>query len=355
MLTSLSISGFRGIPALKIDDLARVNIFLGGNGAGKTSILEALAAIANPVHPGMLATMSTWREMPGVNSVAPAGLEAFFYSMETSPIRLEFVVDGVTQRLTITALVGIEGTFEMDTDADSASSQSSTAAAEDQLVGVIYSYEPVIGDEPIVVEMRLMPQGYHTSNAKQVSHLGSFYIHARRATSSGETANLLTRLYERKADDLLVSALREVDPRLVRMHSGLQGNQPVIMVDVGGSRMVPMNVLGDGFCRCALIATGLLWGQAKLVIVDEIDSGLHHTVMRSVWENSLNLVRRYDRQLFCTTHDEEMLQATLDAFKDSPDDLRVFRIDRLQDGNVKAEPYRYEEFQRADELGMDIR
>lgn len=35
----IEIKNFRGIDHLKIDDFSRVNIFLGQNGSGKTSIL----------------------------------------------------------------------------------------------------------------------------------------------------------------------------------------------------------------------------------------------------------------------------------------------------------------------------
>jgi len=39
---NIDIKNFRGIEHLKIDDFARVNVFLGQNNSGKSSVLEAL-------------------------------------------------------------------------------------------------------------------------------------------------------------------------------------------------------------------------------------------------------------------------------------------------------------------------
>ena len=51
---NLEIKNFRGIDRLVMDDFSRVNVFLGQNGSGKTSVLEAilmLAGMSNPMLP----------------------------------------------------------------------------------------------------------------------------------------------------------------------------------------------------------------------------------------------------------------------------------------------------------------
>ena len=41
-ITSLKIDGYRGLRNFAVDDLADVNILLGDNNCGKTSVLEVL-------------------------------------------------------------------------------------------------------------------------------------------------------------------------------------------------------------------------------------------------------------------------------------------------------------------------
>lgn len=43
MITKAEIINFRGINALTIEGFSRLNIFVGRNGVGKTSIMEAIA------------------------------------------------------------------------------------------------------------------------------------------------------------------------------------------------------------------------------------------------------------------------------------------------------------------------
>ena len=42
---NIAIKNFRGIDHLEIDDFSRVNILLGQNGSGKSSVLECLLLI----------------------------------------------------------------------------------------------------------------------------------------------------------------------------------------------------------------------------------------------------------------------------------------------------------------------
>jgi DNA repair ATPase RecN len=101
------------------------------------------------------------------------------------------------------------------------------------------------------------------------------------------------------------------------------------------------------------MTTGLLLTNSRFLIVDEIDSGLYYSVMRSVWDGLSTLPNQ--KQVFCATHNEEMLHATLAAFESHQDDLRIFRIDREDDGNVKATKYTYESYRVSSAAGLEIR
>lgn len=51
ILDSLEIRNFRGLQELRIERLGRVNLIVGKNNVGKTSVLEALRLYANPGSP----------------------------------------------------------------------------------------------------------------------------------------------------------------------------------------------------------------------------------------------------------------------------------------------------------------
>ena len=56
MIAELKIKNFRGFDSLELQGLQRVNLIVGDNNAGKTSLLEALCLVADP---------GSWESLPG--------------------------------------------------------------------------------------------------------------------------------------------------------------------------------------------------------------------------------------------------------------------------------------------------
>ncbi len=56
-LERVGIDGFSGLRGLELDGLGRVNILVGGNNSGKTSVLEALSVVCKPYDPKEWLTM----------------------------------------------------------------------------------------------------------------------------------------------------------------------------------------------------------------------------------------------------------------------------------------------------------
>jgi recombinational DNA repair ATPase RecF len=54
VLDSLEIRQFRGLSELRIEHLGRVNLIVGKNNVGKTTVLEALSLYARPGDPKVL-------------------------------------------------------------------------------------------------------------------------------------------------------------------------------------------------------------------------------------------------------------------------------------------------------------
>ena len=186
--------------------------------------------------------------------------------------------------------------------------------------------------------------------------LGCFYIHGRRATSIKETAQALTKLSESEEEEkLFLDVLKKIDPRIKRIRAGIQETFPVVLVDVGLQRMIPIHLLGDGFCRVSLILTGIMGSNSQSIVVDEIDSGLHHSTMKKFWKDLIQLTQQFGVQLFVSTHSEEMLYATLEAFEQSPELLRIFRVERDQEESTQIQKYDYALFRDSERAGFEIR
>ena len=66
-LTHIEIDGFRGLRRLALGPLSRVNVLVGGNNSGKTSVLEAISILAKPTQPAAWIDMIRWRDPGGMD------------------------------------------------------------------------------------------------------------------------------------------------------------------------------------------------------------------------------------------------------------------------------------------------
>src|SRR6476469_6662140 len=60
---NISIKGFRGLKDCTINDLARVNVFVGQNNSGKSSILEAIFLLCGMHAPQLVLTIDLLRNL----------------------------------------------------------------------------------------------------------------------------------------------------------------------------------------------------------------------------------------------------------------------------------------------------
>lgn len=351
MLTTLAIENFRGIQSLSITDLGRVNIFIGDNGAGKTSILESILLTCHPTGPQVVANLAAWREMPGGVGSDAVFSTLFYKSDKTLTPKIDFTDEDGKKTLIISSSQDRSG-FPMALMTGTPTLASTDYASESSIPVIQFTFMDAQNTSHLSRAM-IIPNGVQQIIQRQISGGGCFYIHARRATSIGEMSHVITDLTRLKTIDQFVSAIKSFDGRVKNITAGYLG-APTVLVDVGDPILLPVNVLGDGFCRTSLMITGLFEGSRKLV-VDEIDSGLHVSAMDRFWQTIGGIAREKKKQVFCTTHSEEMLASTIDAFSKNKSDLRIFRIDRTAAGKIVATKYDYDEFFQAKRANADIR
>ena len=155
--------------------------------------------------------------------------------------------------------------------------------------------------------------------------------------------------------DRIVSCLNSVDPEIRRLLTIAAAPGPMIYADVGLPRPIPMGFLGDGTGRLLSMALSFKTASNGMILIDEVENGLHHGAMKSVWENLDWLSREFNVQIFATTHSYECLIAARDALKSAEqDDLHVHRLDR-RDGSVVSTTYPFEALDFTLSYGAELR
>ena len=156
-------------------------------------------------------------------------------------------------------------------------------------------------------------------------------------------------------EEEIIPSLQLLEPRLKRLTLLATGFGPMLHGDIGLGRLVPLPMMGEGIGRLLTLLLAITEAKGGLVMIDEIGTGLHFTILRDVWSAVSNRAREAEVQVFATTHSWECLKAAHDSFSSSSIyDLRVHRLDR-RDGEVKSTTYDSEMTEAALLSGLEMR
>ena len=135
----------------------------------------------------------------------------------------------------------------------------------------------------------------------------------------------------------------------------------IIYIDTGLQRFIPIHVAGDGLKRLLSIITAIYNAKNGIILIDEVDNGLHFSVQQLLWKAIITAAKQFNVQIFATTHSIECLAALNTAaqtFKQNKniidDEIRYFRIERNNDTH-KIYTYEQEIFKLAMEKNWEVR
>jgi hypothetical protein len=157
------------------------------------------------------------------------------------------------------------------------------------------------------------------------------------------------------AEEDLVQTLHLLEPRLKRLLLLMTGGVATVNGDIGIGPPVPVPLMGEGIQRLLSILLAIASAPGGVVLVDEIENGLHYTVMTDVWRAINQAAERFDTQVFATTHSWECIRAAHDAFSAVDGyDLRLIRLDRTGD-DIREVDYNQEMLATAFATGLEVR
>ena len=124
----------------------------------------------------------------------------------------------------------------------------------------------------------------------------------------------------------VVQALQIIEPRIsdIRFLTGggrVSGRFAGILVELDGkpAERVPLGSFGDGLRRLLSLSIAMIQSAKGVLLIDEIDTGLHFSVMAKLWRFIIDAARTFDVQVFATTHSLDCLRGMAQLFEDFPE------------------------------------
>ncbi|OHB63607.1 MAG: hypothetical protein A2Y77_06215 [Planctomycetes bacterium RBG_13_62_9] len=346
-ISTLTIDSFRAFRQLRIEHLGRVNLITGRNNTGKSSVLEALRILASDASPSVIYSILRFREEDAAETEEPARaldpegvfqLSSLFHGFPQFSDKPEPIIitsNGGSRPMKLRMELGwFSEKREPDGSTRLVSQQETLFDKGEALPSLVieaggarrvlplesmqrYSYRRShwtrmdVADEPRLPCVFVSPYG-----GEQTATLGPLWDKIA--------------LSDREKD--VVDALRIIDSEILAVSmvggEGPRRTRTAIVRTASLPRPVPLRSFGDGLNRLFGIILSLVNAKDGLLLIDEFENGLHHTVQADAWRAVFNLAQRLDSQVVATSHSWDSIEAFQRAASENPEEGVLIRLSR---------------------------
>ncbi len=370
-INTLTIRGFRALRDVTLEGLGRVNLITGKNNTGKSSVLEALRILVSDAAHGVIWRILSEREEDRAESDDSNGLSEVdrlipitclfsgFPILSDTRSSIELTADDAARPMRI--VLGIEWFSQQKGPGGSIKlTQPGPGLFEDE------------ENDRIPCLVADTPRGKRLVRLRRFGTRDSIYPHDEPDESrlacvyvgpyGGERTTRLGALWDRIAlsdmEDEVVRALRIIDPDISGV-SMIGGERPgmsrlAIVRSKRFQRPVPLRSFGDGLNRLFGIVLSLVAAKGGVLLIDEFENGMHHTVQLDTWRTIFSMAERLNVQVFATSHSWSCIEAFQKAAAETPEDGVLVRLARRND-QILTTTFRENDLEVVTAEGIEVR
>jgi len=314
VISKLMIERFRGISNLKIDNLNHVNIFVGDNNCGKTSVMETLQLFRTSELLGNVYTIARQRESiywMGANSLYENFICMFPHDGSNLQIRVSGMCNGKNVNYSIEGkekqiLIDVKeiDSFLVRETADWLVAESKTEEFE----GVIsYRYGDMVKQDKVKMNRLTGISGTPISDTDEVKIIYvSPFEHLK--------GSVISRIVKNEGyKGICLKALQLFDPEIEDMmiFKSDISNRPVEYLKHTRLGNMPLSTYGDGIKKVLVLANAIAKAAGGILLIDEIETAIHKKYYDDIFRFIVKACKAFEVQLFITTHSLEAIDGLL--------------------------------------------
>ena len=365
MLRDLTIQNYRCFKDFHIDGLARVNLIVGMNNIGKTSLLEAVYLFVNRGAPQCLADLLNNRgefieQFKDYNPMTGEPLRHINYAAGHIFYDHQATLEQIICFKSTTESYPVLRIYLQHSDLQDSSAQK-LSETETNPLGLIFKSGANIITIPINYDGSISSKAFQSfrlpSKLVNLFPKSSQFITNRSLFLTTNNLNFeqLAALWNSitltPKEDKVIDALRILEPSLERISftSSATFNSG-ILVRLRDQYPIPLGSMGEGMRRILNLAIAAVTVENGFLLVDEIETGLYYETQTDMWRFILEVAQQLNIQVFATTHSWDCISAFQEALEQLEDKSvgKLFRLSRKGE-NIRAVDY------PAEKLGVAVR
>ncbi|MHB0992280.1 MAG: AAA family ATPase [Burkholderiales bacterium] len=370
MINNLKIEGYRGFQCFEMGGLSRINLLVGTNNSGKTSALEALYLLVTNSDPQTLWKICQNRGELRISEQIPQRpmqpeLElGHLFNGHKISLGNYFQITASNSDPTRTTILKItEAKIEdnpqlflmalnEDPDQVGARLALSIQNGSDRIASIPITQRGSINQGAINVLTNMIAN--QPGNALQAPLINVQYV-SNASLTFPELNSSWGSIVLTEDENRVVRALQNLDSDIARIAAinspffGIQQRGGFVIKMRNVDQPIPIGSLGDGVWRMLALAIALIRSRNGILIVDEIDTGLHYSVMNSLWKMLIETSKAFNVQIFATTHSNDCIRALASI---DEDEISIHRIEPKKSHSVQ---YSADEIRAAAEHNIEVR
>lgn len=331
MIRNLKISNLRCFERFDIQGFERINLFGGKNNSGKTALLEALflgCAPSSKTIAGLRRNRDESSEF--VKAVPGKAWDALFFDKKEKERRIVIILDSddKTKRVELDCHDSLEQFSEIIDEDNGAFSHEidglKTMMNDSEFKrSALNIYTVENGKRTISASMLASSRGIIAKNVERSASDGAIFIPAFLRMPNYVLAEEFDKSdLEGHADETL-KALRIIDDSIIQIKT-LNIGKPAIYLKRKTDDYLPITLFGEAVNRVAQFVLKIVNNRNGVLLIDEIENGVHYTNQGDLWRMLFKLSIEFDIQIFAVTHSFEMIKSFAEAAHEMKDDVGAY-------------------------------
>ncbi|NJO81515.1 MAG: AAA family ATPase [Blastochloris sp.] len=353
MLKNVKIENFRGFRSFELQQLGRLNLLVGANNSGKTSLLEAIQLLRsrNNLEPLRDTMINRGEYFDNKRTdTQELNIRHLFYNHKIEPSS-RFSISGIndTREEKFVASIGlrpIDQHFDPNVDTNTGPTNLGNNFVFDFTIEWIHENEREHWDRPLSYYDGLPEQ--YIRQQRIIGVPKKTETRTQFVTSSALTSEKMVELFDQivltPEENLVQEALQSIEPKIKRIapissekYRRTESHEGFVVLLSDSDQRVPIGSMGDGIWRMLGLALATVGSSDGVLFVDEIDTGLHFSAMSNMWKLVWETAKRLNVQVFATTHSSDCwtsLASIADQEGIAEDGITIKRIERGKETGI---------------------
>ncbi len=363
MLKSLALRGFRAFESYELAELATVNLLVGKNNCGKTSLLEAVELLVSSGHLSVFSEVARRRgEVVSYRPRYRVNASHLFFGHTCEP-GVCFKLSSDDGRELSATILSLD---EVGEDADLWETRRNSARRreldEDEETEPAFGLRIALGAEEEVVALPMAEDGtilhdWRRPIVRNGLSLSPVRFLGLESSASERMGDAWDRVLADGLENEIAEDIRLLVPEIDSIHflTGRPGPGGILVGLRDGGRRMPIGSYGDGLRRLLALRLALVSATDGYLLIDEIDAGLHWTVIEDVWRLLVEVADRCNVQIFATTHSHDCVRGLGTLVRSRPGLAEKVSLQKVHADLDHAVPLRGEQIGTAVEQEIEVR